>query len=117
MHAMLIIVSYLFRLARLEEGGHIEGELGDQLVLTQAAAHLAPRTHLHHDPHLLRARIPLDVGRALAVAEVWVAGGVEDASLDGAVLVVEGAVDVGPVLEHAVAPVDALGAQVSQLVS
>ena len=56
---------------------------------------------------------------SLAVAEVGVAGGVEDAGLDGAVLVVESVVlvDEGPVLEHAVAPVDPLGAEVSKLIS
>ena len=109
--------SHPLRLAGLEEGGHIEGKLGHRVVLAEAAVHLVPGAEVHDGPHLHVPRVPLDVGAVLAVAKVRVAGRVEEGRVEGVLVEVEGAVDVGAVLEHAVAPVDAFWTQCPQLFS
>ena len=96
--------------ADLEEGGHVEGELDDRVVLAEAAAHLVPRAQVHDGLHLHVPRVPLDVGAAPAVAEVGVARLVEQGHVQRVLLVDERAPRVGAVVVHAVAPVDALRA-------
>ena len=102
--------------ADLEERGHVEGELDDGVVLAEAAAHLVPRAEVHDGLHLHVPRVPLDLGAAPAVAEVGVARLVEQGHVQRVLLVDERPPRVGPVVVHAVAPVDALrAAQVLQL--